>query len=239
MRSVRHTLLLLGIVGLAVGSPAQAQSPYTLDAEVDVPVMLLGLSLSTLAFIDTAPPDCLPMCDASEINAFDRGVLGNYNPDFYTAADIGLYTLLGMPLLLNAIDSEGDGWFEDTAVFLEVILVTQGVTQLVKSATRREAPLVYDPSVSDAEKRGNTAASRSFWSGHTATAFAAATAYATTYWKRHPNDDARWVVIGVGAALATFVAVSKVEAGYHYWTDILAGAGAGIAFGLIIPALHD
>lgn len=47
------------------------------------------------------------------------------------------------------------------------------------------------------------------------------------------------MVLGVGQALATSVAMLKIKAGYHYATDVAAGALVGGAMGLLVPVLHS
>ena len=43
---------------------------------------------------------------------------------------------------------------------------------------------------------------------------------------------------GLGLAGSSFVAVSRVVAGDHFPTDVIAGAGVGASFGVLLPALH-
>jgi len=68
--------------------------------------------------------------------------------------------------------------------------------------------------------------------------FAAVTAFAVTYWLRHPDDPLRWVVLFAGQALALGVGFLKIEAGYHYPTDIMVGALVGSSIGVLVPMLH-
>jgi len=66
---------------------------------------------------------------------------------------------------------------------------------------------------------------QSFPSGHTATAFAAATSIL----------DRRGAGEGIPAlALASFVGVARIKADKHHWYDVLAGAAIGSASGLLI-----
>ncbi|MGE5413366.1 MAG: phosphatase PAP2 family protein, partial [Syntrophomonadaceae bacterium] len=44
-----------------------------------------------------------------------------------------------------------------------------------------------------------------------------------------------WVAVGL---LGGSVAVERVLAGRHFYTDVIAGAAAGTAFGIAIPLLH-
>lgn len=229
---------LLLLVGLFASPSAFAQSPYRLKLSVDAPLYGLGLAGLSLAFIELPPAACLPNCmPPSNLNALDRTVLGNYSPSAHTAADIGVLSLVLLPLALDLIDSGGSGWLEDAVVHMETILLNQAVTQIVKAAVRRPAPLVYDSNV-PLEERESAEANRAFFSGHTSTAFAAATSYAVTYWLRHPEDPWRWVVLIAAEAAALGVGLLKIAAGYHYWTDIGAGALVGGSLGLLVPLSH-
>jgi len=143
-----------------------------------------------------------------------------------------------VPQAVNFLDSQGDGWLTDTTVGLQSLMLTQATVQLTKFAIDRGAPILYDPNVSLEERQGRDA-SRSFISGHTATAFNAATTYSVTYWLRHPRDPWRWVVLAATHSVALAAGMLKIEAGYHYPTDIIAGALVGSSIGLAVPLLHQ
>ncbi|MDD9936020.1 MAG: phosphatase PAP2 family protein [Myxococcales bacterium] len=215
-----------------------ADSPYQLRLEIDLPLIGLGLAGTSIALLEKPSAACLPSCSAEDINGFDSTVLGNYSESAHSIADVTVFGLLLAPLLLDLVDTGGDGWLEDATVFLQTILLTQATTQLTKAAVRRNAPFVYDESVPLDVRENDPDATRSFFSGHTATAFAASTAYTVTYWLRHPDDPLRWVVLATGGAIATTVGLLKVEAGYHFWTDVIAGAAVGTSIGTLVPILH-
>jgi membrane-associated phospholipid phosphatase len=218
--------------------PAHDGSPYQLDWAADAPVFGLGVVGFTLNFIEVRPAACLPSCEPpDDLNALDRTALGNYSPSAHTAADVLVIGLLTVPQIANLIDSRGRGWLEDTAVFLQALLLTQGTTQIFKGVTQRGAPVLYDDRVPLAEREGRDA-TRSFFSGHTSTAFMAATSYSVTYWLRHPEDPWRWVVLAATHSVALSVGLLKIHAGYHYPTDIAAGAIAGSSIGALVPLLH-
>jgi membrane-associated phospholipid phosphatase len=46
-------------------------------------------------------------------------------------------------------------------------------------------------------------------------------------------------VPAIGEAIATSVAFLKIKAGYHYPTDVIAGALVGSGVGLLVPVLHS
>jgi membrane-associated phospholipid phosphatase len=225
----------LNFLGLSV---ARASSPFSLDLTVDVPAFGLALAGSSIAFVELPDPPCLPVCSPDSINDLDRSVIGNYSERIHTIADVAVLSIAVAPLVLDLADSRGDGWIEDAVVYAQTLLVAQAATQLTKVAVRRNAPFVYDPDVPEDIKRESADAPRSFFSGHTATAFAAATAYSTLFALRHEEGIWKWLVLGASLALASTVGILKVQAGYHFWTDIAAGALAGSSIGVLIPLLH-
>lgn len=219
------------------GTAAHA-SPYRIDYRYDLPVLGLGLAGTSIAFIPISPADCVPDCvPLANLNALDELVLGNYSGTAHTIADISVLTLVLSPIVLDLIDSRGEGWVDDMTVYAQTLALAQSAVQLTKVAVRRNAPLLYG---SDAplEIQRSADANRSFISGHTTMSFAAVTAFTVTYWLRNPDDPLRWVVLFAGQALALGVGLLKIEAGYHYPTDIAAGALMGASIGALVPLLH-
>lgn len=92
----------------------------------------------------------------------------------------------------------------------QAIVVNQVWTQAIKFAVRRERP--------DQSNRV------SFPSGHASNAFAAATVIARHY--------PRLAVPGFGTA--TFIAVSRMAANKHHFSDVVAGAGFGYGVGRLV-----
>jgi hypothetical protein len=90
------------------------------------------------------------------------------------------------------------------------IAAAQGVTQLLKRLIRKERP--------------DGSNNRSFPSGHTATAFAAASSIME---RRGPDE-------GLPAmGIAGLVGTARVQARKHDWADVAAGAAIGSASGLL------
>lgn len=123
------------------------------------------------------------------------------------AADISDYSMIGMiaaPYLL----SEKKQW--------GTIAVTQSVnwllTDIVKMRVNRERPNGED--------------NRSFFSGHTSTAFTSAGILCAM--KKHCTEAL--IVAGMTGYL-------RVAAKKHYLTDVLVGAGVGLYAGKIIPTI--
>lgn len=215
-------------------------SPYRFRFMLELPLIGLGAAGASAVLVPPTPPECLPDCQApSNLSGLDARVLGNYSPAAHTAADVLVFSLMLAPHAVNLIATGGrdNVWLEDAAITFESVLLTQGLTQVTKAATSRSAPIVYDAGVPLEEREGSDAL-RSFWSGHTATAFAAATSFAVSYWLRHPRDPWRWVVLASLESAALITGLLKIRAGYHYPTDIAAGAAAGVSVGVLVPMLH-
>ena len=66
----------------------------------------------------------------------------------------------------------------------------------------------------------------------------ASTAYATTFWLRHPDSPWRFAVIGGVVALTGVTGYGRIGGGWHFYTDVFAGAAIGATAGLVVPALH-
>jgi membrane-associated phospholipid phosphatase len=82
------------------------------------------------------------------------------------------------------------------------------------------------------EQRPDGSSYRSFPSGHTATAFAAAEWLRTEYWHRSP-----WIGIA-GYAMATSVGVLRVYNNRHWVSDVVAGAAIGFLSTRIAYAIN-
>jgi membrane-associated phospholipid phosphatase len=220
--------------------PLQAASPYKLKWAYDAALVGIGLAgvMTTLVGYSNSKAACYPMCTPpTDMLGIDDAVVGNYSRPAHSLANVVVASLVMAPLIIDAADSRFRGWFEDVFVTFETILVSQAITQMTKSAVGRTAPFVYNPRA-EQDDLNSADAFRSFISGHTSTSFAAATAYSVTFWKRHPRSPWRYVVVAGLESIATSVALLKIKAGYHYPTDVVAGALVGASVGLLIPVLH-
>ena len=116
-------------------------------------------------------------------------------------------------------------------------MITEGLTNIVKNAVGRPRPFVRGLTAADA-RYGMPDSYKSFYSGHSATAFAMAMSFARMYTRSHPGGKPG-LVYGMGIGLAAVTGTLRVDAGKHYPTDVITGALAGSAIGLfVIPALH-
>jgi membrane-associated phospholipid phosphatase len=214
-------------------------SPYRLRIPYDFAILSVSAGLSLSGVIGFRPATCPDPCVAPQNQlGIDDAAVGLRSSAAMVTSNVLLATTLAIPIVADAIDSRFHGWAEDMVVILESVALSTALTQVAKSATARPAPLVYAPDVTAGDLRSPDAA-RSFPSGHTAATFAAATAYALTFWKRHPDSPWRFVVLVAGEALAVTTGVMTIPAGWHYPTDVLAGALIGTSMGVLMPVLHS
>lgn len=225
---------------------AHEESPYQLRLDVDIAAVVLGGVLwGGSSLIGNGQPGAYcgtsttPACNAHTLNALDRLALGRSSPGARIAADV----LSVVPVAYFAIDIVDVGWrhwrsyLTDLWVAAEVLVWNGGIQDVVRHAVRRPRPFMYTPGLY-ASERDTADAAFSFYSGHTAFAFAAATTAAYTFTLRHPHSRAQWIVWPALMLLASTEPVLRVLSGDHFPTDVMVGALAGSAVGLLIPALH-
>ena len=177
-------------------------------------------------------------CDPSELNALDRKVVGKKSDAVLLASDIVSGVLFATAAAATAVDAYRANTTEPTADFLTDVLVIAEATaaatllaHIIKAAVRRPRPTAY----ADVGGVSTVQHQLSFPSGHTAATAAAAAAWSTTYWLRHPDDGMRWGVVGTSVVLTTAVAWGRVQGGFHFPTDVIAGALIGAGLGVSIP----
>lgn len=239
--------LLLGLVlshGVARGEPESetpSQPVYELLPEVDVPVMAIATTFALGWFLrdKTPAPPCAPLCPADSIGGIDGDFAGRWSPSWNQVGDVTLSTLFAGSLATVAVT--GNSWSAAGThgfVLLETILVTSAIQSVSTYSIRRPRPYMYgDKAPLEQRLRGH--GSLSFFSGHTANSFSASVAMFQTLRRTHPQSKWKWLALGLGLGASSLVAVSRVYAGQHFPTDVVAGAVVGSSVGMLVPALHD
>lgn len=198
---------------------------------------ITGVSLLTTTFLYALDDKIIHRrcpCLTSEINSFDRGVVGNHSDTALVFTDIGIGAAMTVPIFADwfLVDGWNQAFIEDTLVFTQVLAVTGAFTSVVKSIVQRPVPRAYE---GDPEAVNKPEGYLSFFSGHVSMVTAALTAAAVTVEAR---TDARvwpWFVVGGGGLL---VAAGRVAGGVHFYSDVIVGGAVGVGAGLLIPWLH-
>jgi membrane-associated phospholipid phosphatase len=149
----------------------------------------------------------------SAIDRLDRNISANFSQGhtlFINHADDFLqYSPAIAVYSLNLLGVKGKHTFADrTGAYLLAEGIMAGSTYITKHITDKQRPNGYP---------------YSFPSGHTGTAFVAAEFLSQEY-----GDVSAWYSVG-GYAVATTVAFLRVYNNYHTLSDVVAGAGIGIA----------
>lgn len=179
--------------------------------------------------------------------ALDRHAVGNYSPAAGTASDRTLDASLLFPVVLGLVTAPpGEGWRQfgsRSLVYGETFLLSEGLTYLGKTAFGRPRPYAYRP---EGERPGRPTEAtgavtfQSMPSGHSSAAWTAVALGLTEHLLLRPH--ASWLEragVGVlGGTLAGATSALRVAAGQHFPSDVIAGAGIGIASGVAVPLAH-
>lgn len=122
----------------------------------------------------------------------------------------------------------------------EALIIGEGVAGVVKAVVGRQRPSVEPGNPNSyGFMRGLTGgdAYRSFPSGHTVSAFAAAAAVTAETSRNAPNT--KWIVGPVLYTGAALVGISRMYNNRHWASDVIVGAGIGTFAGLKVVRFND
>lgn len=218
---------------------------YQLQWEIDVPLFAIGGALALGREIrstnSSAPAYCTTVpdgCNEDDLNPIDKPFAGTYDPRWSKATDVAVLLLAAAPWPMLWYDNTLLNTLNDITIIYESALTAMALSGLATLSAQRARPFVYGTTAPE-EVRTSPNGALSFVSGHTTMAFALSTSTFWTIYRRHGSGTYAWTTLGIGTALASFVAVGRVAAGKHFPTDVLTGAAVGASVGTLIPALHD
>jgi len=217
--------------------------PYEFKKTKDIIMTSAGIALLSLSYVIEKKSKGftkmeLDQLDRSSVNSFDRNFMKPYTESTAKSSDflIGLSLLMPFSILLDKANHQDAA--EYGVMYFETLLLTAGLTNLVKNLVKRPRPLTYDPSA-PMHLRQDPDARKSFYSGHTTFSFAAAVFLSTTYNKINPDSKWKNYVTAGSLALATTVGALRVSSGKHFASDVITGAVIGSAIGYLIPYIHE
>jgi membrane-associated phospholipid phosphatase len=196
-----------------------------------------------------------PNVGVGQLLSFDQmAVTQTIDRNAGTYSDIGLYSAVGFAVLDPILSGFRDGWdaaLVDGFMYAESISIALTLTDLTKIAVRRPRPIDYvncpaqTPTAADPSGVStnpgcatSTDLGLSFFSGHSATVAAIGATATYLAFVRSPHTPRPWITLGVATALTAFVSYERVRSGEHFPTDVIAGAMAGAAVGIVVPHLH-
>lgn len=236
--------VLLGM-SIAPRPSMSAQSfPYALRTRREVSLLAVGVGFGVTGLIEAGRQDPflagdLEALDPADVNPLDRPATRRWSVAADDASDILSGVLMTAPLALAAVGRGGERPAVTLTMYAETWLLTNSVVNLLKGTCNRTRPYAYndDPAIPIDEKL-SVGARRSFPSGHSANAFAAAVFAGTVYGDLYPDSRRKGWVWGIGLTAAATTASLRYAAGHHFPTDIIAGAALGGALGYMVPRLH-
>ena len=174
--------------------------------------------------------------DPAGINGLDRLFLSPYRYGSDLASQFTVYTTILLPAGFLFSREIRAGVL--ILMYAETLLLTSGLTQSVKTFLPRYRPYAYDPDAPPSLWQSRDSA-RSFFSGHSSQAFAAASLTSTLHRKLYPGHRRSLLVDLSAYGLASLTAVLRITAGKHFLTDVLVGALIGTAVGRLVPRWHE
>ena len=199
---------------------------------VGVPLFAGAIASAALpALIYKTPVPCR-WCDGARMDAIDRWARKAKWEKPCRAGSLSYATLgaaAAVALVPMSHESNGEDWLVNAGAVTDSVAATIVLTQVVKYTVRRARPVddTCHPGRSKEMDRN-----LSFFSGHTALAFALISSARETE-RLRGQGTSDWVWVGGGAAIAT--AYLRMAGGRHYLIDVLTGAGVGYAMGRFIP----
>ncbi len=194
-----------------------------------------GLYLKSIA--PKASSTDLLLLDPNSIMGFDRGAVSHYSGTAKSMSDVFLISGIVLPLILQ-IDKKVKN--QNGAVLgmaIETLLITHGITAIIKSTTRRFRPYTYNIRIPD-EQRLTSSARESFLSGHVSTVAAGSFFTAKVLTDLYPDSRLKPLIWASAAILPTVTGYLRYEAGRHFPTDIIGGYALGAIVGILIPIMH-
>lgn len=237
---MRKTITTVAMaLGVVMAPPAAAQGTLEVDSGIAAAITaasLVGTVAVSLALPVVARDDHQAQAEAERFG-FDQAVRGRWSTAAHEVSNATLLGALTLPLVAHAAVEVPA---VDDALWLygETLSTTLLLNTVAKRVVQRPRPYTYGE---EGEARSASAGSDawvSFYSGHSAMSFAAATSGALAMTLRTDDLPPRLWVWGLGMAAASATATLRVRAGRHYPSDIVVGMLAGVGMGALFPLLH-
>jgi membrane-associated phospholipid phosphatase len=219
-----------------------AQSPYELQWPKERIIFGTGLAAGIaggVLVIEVEPltVEEINLLSRDDVNQFDRPAVYNYSESADVISDVVRNICIMLPATLLFSKKIRNDFRTFGAMYLQNLIFASALPMISKGIFKRTRPFVYNENA-PLGKKVKTQARLGFFSGHTTNAFAGAVFFATTYNDYFPDSALKPFVWGGSFLLASIVGYSRIEAGKHFRSDVLAGAVVGSAIGYFIPRLH-
>lgn len=229
---------------LAEQNAEKAESPFRVNLKIDLPVIAIStLTAVSVRYLEgSLPRNHISYLDSSRVNKMDRSVIGYHYPGWNVASHVGTILIPVATLSLSLIELPRFGWngvIEDFLIAGEALSASAMLNQIVAGAMPRPRPYMYRVSSWYRQSRHSSWDWRSFYSGHAGSCFAVTTAFSYIFMMRYPESKLIPLVWVVSMVSSSMVAIARPLAGEHFWSDTIIGSVFGVAWGILIPVLHE
>ncbi len=215
-------------------------SPFNIDFSREAIIFGAGAAAAVAAYavlesVKPFTPEEISFLDPADVNSFDRGAIGPFAEDH--TGDILLYTSYLLPLTFLTYSETNNDFLDLTLLYGEILLIQASLNGIVKGTVQRTRPFVYDDQTPIDEKTVKDA-KISFFSGHTSMTAAISFFTAKVFTEYIENNTAKILIWSGAALLPAVTAISRVNAHWHFPTDVMVGYAIGAFVGYIIPEIH-
>lgn len=196
-----------------------------------------GLSIPLQKKMPGMSLEDLELLDPLRINRLDRIATLQASEKARLASDITLRMALLLPLGLLAESNSRGNYGVVSLMWLETLLINNGITRLAKIGARRSRPYTYNPMTGE-ELKIDPEARLSFFSGHASNTAAMSFFTAQTLVQNRPDMKNKGLVWASAVSLPALTALLRVKAGKHFPSDVIIGYGIGALIGIAVPNLH-
>ncbi len=224
---------------------AQTTFPYALSRNKEIALTAPGILLNLGGYglagrIQPLTAADIALLNTSDIHPrFDRRAASQFSLSAKKRSDQLLIAAYLVPVTLALVPQcrQIEQGRVVAVMGIETMLLTNGITQMIKNTVRRPRPFTYHPDAPLSWKTEKDA-QRSFFSGHTSTSAAACFFTASTFAALYPKSRWRYAVWTGAASLPLAIGYYRYKAGKHFPTDILTGYVVGGLCGILVPRLH-
>lgn len=237
----RRLLFCAAVLGCAMGtSSASAERDLSRHQGTEwlgqQYALLGGLTLANVSAMTLGK---LPLSARTDVVYFaDAGEEANLSPYASPLSDVSLLTAVLAPV--GTLSTRGaTAWGNALLIYAESLEISLLANTLAKRTVLRARPYTHGPGGAERAREAGADAYFSFYSGHSALSFTAATASSVLFSSLSQDGKLRSAHYAGSFALAAFTAQARVRAGRHYPTDVAVGSLLGIIVGLAVPAANE
>lgn len=238
-----YSIFTLVFIFTLFENSATGQNKYELNSKTELLTNSIGSGLIIASFLTNRNPSFtmndLMKLDKNQVNLFDRSATKFYSKELSTVSDVLLITAVSLPAIVFLTHDETREDLQTIGImYLETLLLTNGITNLIKNLTGRFRPYAYNPDVPESIKI-DPDTRKSFFSGHTSVSFASAVFFSEVFSNYSDDKNLNTFVWISSLTIATGTGLLRYFSGKHFPTDIIAGSVVGGLIGYGIPKIHQ